>query len=85
MEVNRRSFLGGGMIAAAAGLVPGAASAAEAKGRRRQFVAACPPSSREYEGRRPGPTRVMIIGAHPDDADITCGGTASSSSSAASR
>ena len=42
-------------------------------GQPTKFVAACPPPSREYGGRRPGPTRVMVIGAHPDDPDIVCG------------
>ena len=79
--MDRRTFLGYGALAAAAAGVTGSAKAANlvstvktAGGRTRQFVAACPPSSREYGTRRPGPTRVMVIGAHPDDADIVCGG-----------
>ena len=82
MKVNRRGFLGGGALVAAAGLAKSAKAAGEVfgvrsrSGRIKKFVAACPPSSREYDGRRPGPPRVMIIGAHPDDADIICGGMA---------
>ena len=78
--MDRRTFIGYGALAAAAGVARSAKSAnvvstvKSAGGRERQFVAACPPSSREYGTRRPGPTRVMVIGAHPDDADIVCGG-----------
>lgn len=43
--------------------------------RTRTYVAACPPVI-ESIPRTPGPQRVMIIGAHPDDADIVCGCTA---------
>ena len=75
MGIDRRSFLalGSGLVAATgvAETPPPAAAP-----RRRAFVGACPPSSRELAGRRPGPTRVMFIGAHPDDADILCGCTA---------
>ena len=76
MDMNRRGFLGAGAVMAAAGIAGGSRPAqAETAGRaKRAFVAACPPSSREYASRRPGPTRVMMIGAHPDDTDITCGG-----------
>ncbi len=79
--VGRRAFLGLGAVVAAAGAAAIAKGAAEVStvktgGRTRKFVAACPPSSREYGTRRPGSTRVMVIGAHPDDADILCGGTA---------
>ena len=38
----------------------------------RKFVAACPDKVASI-GRKPGPWRVMVIGAHPDDADIVCG------------
>ena len=77
---NRRAFLGAGALAVAAGVARSAKAGSEASvvttasGRKKKFVAACPPSSREYGTRRPGPTRVMVIGAHPDDADIICGG-----------
>ena len=81
MSMDRRAFFKAGALAAAAGAAGGAFASAEVPAagigrRRRKFVASCPPSSREYGGRKPGPPRMMIIGAHPDDADITCGGTA---------
>lgn len=80
MSMNRRSFLGlskGVVALAATGTAANAlAGKSESKKKKRTFVGACPPSSREYNSRRPGPTRVMVIGAHPDDADIVCGGTA---------
>ena len=43
--------------------------------RGKTYVAACPPVTEKIP-RTPGPQRVMIIGAHPDDADIQCGCTA---------
>ncbi|MBO4448754.1 MAG: PIG-L family deacetylase, partial [Kiritimatiellae bacterium] len=80
MEMNRRGFLGlgKGLVAATAtaGAMTTIAAEPQQPRRKRTFVGACPPSSREYGGRRPGPTRVMVIGAHPDDADIVCGCTA---------
>ena len=81
MSINRRAFLGAGAVLTAVGAIDRAKAAAEVSevkigGRSRSFVAACPPSSKEYGGRRPGPPRLMVIGAHPDDADILCGGTA---------
>ena len=79
-SMNRRSFVVGGVLAAAVGATAKGAFASDGAApkakRKRKFVAACPPSSREYGERKPGPPRVMVIGAHPDDADITCGGTA---------
>ena len=74
MEINRRMFLTAGALAAVGATGNArAASAAAAGGRIR--AAACPPKSAEYGARRPGPPRVMVIGAHPDDADIICGAT----------
>ena len=45
------------------------------KVRGRTYVAACPPVKASIP-RTPGPMRVMVIGGHPDDADIICGCTA---------
>lgn len=61
---------------AAAGLVESAQAGGELQqAGGRTFVAACPPVTNEMT-RTPGPVRVMVIGAHPDDADIVCGCTA---------
>lgn len=38
-------------------------------------MAACPPVKASIP-RTPGPYRIMVIGGHPDDADIICGCTA---------
>ena len=43
--------------------------------RGKTYVAACPPV-KDSIPRTPGPYRIMVIGAHPDDADIQCGCTA---------
>ena len=77
MEINRRNFLGAGALAVAAGLAANKASGAGEHNfvRGRKFVAACPPV-KESIPRTPGPYRVMMIGGHPDDADIICGCTA---------
>lgn len=78
MGINRRAFIGlgtGAAALAAAGVSKEAAQAGP-KPAKRRFVGACPANSREFTSRRPGPVRVMVIGAHPDDADIVCGGTA---------
>ena len=77
MEINRRNFLAATGLAAVAGAIGGKAEAAgESNGiRGKTYVAACPPV-RDSIPRTPGPQRVMVIGAHPDDADIVCGCTA---------
>lgn len=79
-KISRRYFLQGGALVAAAAGTRGLAAAQQGKGSstatKESFVAACPPNSKEYGVRRPGPPRVMVIGAHPDDADIVCGGMA---------
>ena len=76
MKLNRREILA--MLGAVSvdGLV-GSANASSETGalRGKTFVAACPAVT-ESIPRTPGPQRVMVIGAHPDDADITCGCTA---------
>ena len=74
MECNRRSFLGAGAIAAAVTIAGGSASAGSEHGqaRGRRFVGACPGVINTID-RKPGPTRIMVIGAHPDDADNVCG------------
>ena len=77
MEMNRRNFLAATGLAAVAGAISGKVMAAgePKKVRGRSYVAACPPVT-ESIPRTPGPQRVMVIGAHPDDADIQCGCTA---------
>ena len=72
-KFNRRSFLLGGAMVAAAGTALRASAGGEARSvGGRTFVAACPDPTNETP-RKPGPPRIMIIGAHPDDADIVCG------------
>ena len=76
MAVNRRAFLVRLGLFSFAGMVCKSEAARELnKVRGRTFVAACPPVI-ESIPRTPGPQRVMVIGAHPDDADIVCGCTA---------
>ena len=63
-------------VAVATVLGVGAQAAGELNAvRGKTYVAACPPVTEKIP-RTPGPQRVMIIGAHPDDADIQCGCTA---------
>lgn len=77
MKLNRRNFLAMAGVVAVVGIVGMSAEAAGELNRVRgkSYVAACPPV-KESIPRTPGPQRVMIIGAHPDDADIQCGCTA---------
>ena len=77
MKLNRRNFLAMAGIVAVAGIVGASAEAAGElnKVRGKSYVAACPPVKASIP-RTSGPQRVMIIGAHPDDADIQCGCTA---------
>ena len=77
MKLDRRIFIAqvGAMVGA---VIVG--MSAEAAGdistmKGRSYVAACPPVKASIP-RTPGPYRVMVIGAHPDDADIDCGCTA---------
>ena len=77
MDLNRRGFLTfAGFVAAAIGINRKAKAAGELnKLRGRTYVAACPPVKASIP-RTPGPQRIMMIGGHPDDADIICGCTA---------
>ena len=76
MKLNRREILAIVGAVSVAGLVGTANASSEANALRgKTFVAACPAVT-ESIPRTPGPQRVMVIGAHPDDADITCGCTA---------
>ena len=76
MELNRRNFIAAAGLAAVAGMAGKSEAAGELKEvRGKTYVAACPPVT-ESIPRTPGPQRVMVIGAHPDDADIVCGCTA---------
>ena len=76
MEMNRRKFFASLGLLAVAGTTCKSNAAGEAgKVRGRTYVAACPPV-KESIPRTPGPYRIMVIGGHPDDADIICGCTA---------
>ncbi len=77
MDFSRRGFLAAtGLVAAALGINRKAKAAGEPnKVRGRTYVAACPPVTSTIP-RTPGPQRIMMIGGHPDDADIICGCTA---------
>ena len=73
MEVGRREILRAGVAVALVGVAQRAVAGGEVrKVGGRSFVAACPDKVATI-GRKPGPYRVMVIGAHPDDADIVCG------------
>ena len=72
MEMNRRAFIGGACLAAAGVAQEASADYKANSVRGRTFVAACPNKIGTIP-RTPGPMRVMIIGAHPDDADIGAG------------
>jgi len=82
MNMNKQEVKLLKIMAAAAGAIAltTIAVAGELPGKKllmggKTYVAACPPVT-ETIPRTPGPLRVMVIGAHPDDADITCGCTA---------
>jgi LmbE family N-acetylglucosaminyl deacetylase len=62
-------------VAAASLLKKGEAAGEPNKVRGRTYIAACPPVKASIP-RTPGPMRIMMIGGHPDDADIICGCTA---------
>ena len=76
MNMDRRNFLASvGLAAVAGAALKSEAGSEPSRLRGKNYVAACPPV-KESIPRTPGPQRVMVIGAHPDDADITCGCTA---------
>ncbi len=76
MNINRRSILSGAALMAAGALtLPLSAASELSHFREKTYVAACPAVT-ESIPRTSGPYRVMVIGAHPDDADIDCGCTA---------
>lgn len=75
MKLDRREFLGGAACAMAAGAVGADKADEDYKAvtvNGRTFVAACPNQTASIP-RKEGPMRVMVIGAHPDDADIGAG------------
>ena len=76
MNIDRRKFFAALGLTAVAGMARRANAAGELNSvRGRTFVAACPPVKASIP-RTPGPYRIMVIGGHPDDADIICGCTA---------
>ena len=76
MELNRRGFVTAlGLIAVAGNASKSDAAGENCRVRGRTYVAACPPVKASIP-RTPGPYRIMVIGGHPDDADIICGCTA---------
>ena len=77
MTLNRRNFLAAAGAAAVVGMIGRKAEGAGElnKVRGKTYVAACPPVKASIP-RTPGPMRIMVIGGHPDDADIICGCTA---------
>ena len=77
MKLDRKSFLAMVGVVVADGIADASTDTASeiSKMKGRTYVAACPPV-KESIPRTPGPQRVMVIGAHPDDADIDCGCTA---------
>ena len=88
MEMNRRSFLGAGALAAATGLTgraEGAVSSVPATaqpmskpvgGERSHFAGRDPRVPGFAEANFKAPFKVMFIGAHPDDPDFQAGALA---------
>lgn len=76
MAHTRRGFVTALCSVASTGILAKVEAAGEHNlVRGRTYVAACPPVKASIP-RTPGPYRIMVIGGHPDDADIICGCTA---------